>query len=140
MFKIKIFSIGKTKEAWLESAISEYLKRLQPIASIECLWCKSDAQLIEMAKKENCYICLDPKGPAMTSEAFSTLLTSTLEKGGSRLTFVIGGAEGLPKELKEHASLLSLSSMTFTHQLTRLVLIEQIYRAFEIAKGSNYHK
>lgn len=140
MFKIKILSVGKTKEAWLEEALNEYLKRLQPIASFEFIWAKNDKQLLELAEKESKIICLDAKGSLMSSEQFSAFIHDRLLKNGSRLTLVIGGAEGLPLELKDNPDLISLSPMTFTHQVTRLVLLEQIYRAFEIAKGSKYHK
>ena len=63
-----------------------------------------------------------------------------MERGGSRLSFIIGGAEGLPAEVRADATLVSLSRLTFTHQMARLVLAEQIYRATEIRKGSGYHK
>lgn len=140
MFKIKILSVGKTKEAWLDQALNEYLKRLQPIAAFEFVWAKSDKQLLELVAKEPHFICLDANGTLMTSEKFSSFLQDQLEKNGSRLTLVIGGAEGLPPSLKATAELISLSPMTLTHQVTRLILLEQIYRAFEIAKGSKYHK
>lgn len=140
MFKIKIFSVGKTKESWLEEAFNEYLMRLKPTLQIECLWVKDTPQLIEWALKESTLICLDPEGKLFTSEKFSSFLFHELEKGGSRLSLVIGGAEGLPEELKQRGTLISLSPLTFTHQITRLVLIEQIYRACEIKKGSKYHK
>lgn len=139
MLKIKLFSIGKTKEQWLEDAIDEYLRRLKPTASIEFFWAKNDEQLLQLVEKEPLFICLDPNGKMMTSEQFSSFLISKLEEGGSRLSFVIGGPDGLPPILKK-ASLFSLSPLTLTHQLTRLILLEQIYRAFEIAKGSPYHK
>jgi 23S rRNA (pseudouridine1915-N3)-methyltransferase len=140
MYKIKILSIGKTKEVWLEEALNEYLKRLQPVAAFEFNWAKNEKHLLELARKETCAICLDANGKLMTSEQFSLFIHDGLLKYGSRLTFVIGGAEGLPSELKKNRDLISLSPMTFTHQATRLVLLEQIYRAFEIAKGSKYHK
>ena len=140
MLKLKILSVGKTKEKWLEEAFNEYVKRLKPLVQIECLWAKDTAQLIEWAHKEASFLCLDPVGRQLTSEEFSAFLVQTWEKEGSRLTLIIGGAEGLPAELKQNRSLLSLSSLTFTHQLTRLILIEQVYRALEIQKGSRYHK
>jgi 23S rRNA (pseudouridine1915-N3)-methyltransferase len=150
MFKIKILSVGKTKEAWLEQALNEYIKRLQPIAAFEFVWAKNDKQLLELVGKEGYFICLDANGMLMSSEKFSGYLIDRLEKNGSRLTLVIGGAEGLPAELKAGngagagagagAELISLSPMTLTHQATRLILLEQIYRAFEIARGSKYHK
>lgn len=140
MIKLKILSVGKTKEKWLEEAFSEYVKRLKPLLQIECLWSKDNFQLIDWAHKEPSIICLDPAGRLFSSEDFSAFLSQEIEKGGSRLAFVIGGADGLPSQLKQNYPLISLSPMTFTHQMTRLVLIEQIYRALEIQKGSNYHK
>lgn len=142
MIKIKILSIGKTKETWLDQAINEYIKRLSPVAAFEFIWAKDDKQLLEFAGKESAgsVVCLDAAGSVMTSEQFSSFLISKLEQAGSRLTLIIGGSDGLPLQLKRSAPLISLSPMTFTHQITRLVLMEQIYRAFEIAKGSPYHK
>jgi 23S rRNA (pseudouridine1915-N3)-methyltransferase len=140
MLKLKILSIGKTKENWLEAALAEYTKRLKPVMSIEWIWAKDNSHLIELAKKEALVICLDPLGSQLTSEQFADFLEHSWQKGGSRLTFIIGGAEGLPLELKKNFTLISLSSLTFTHQMTRIVLLEQMYRAFEIQKGSHYHK
>jgi 23S rRNA (pseudouridine1915-N3)-methyltransferase len=140
MLKLKILSIGKTKEEWLEEGLKEYIKRLKPSLSLETVWAKNDAHLIELCQKEPIAIGLDPQGQLLTSEQFSAFLSQCWEKGGSRLTIVIGGAEGLPSILKQQLMLISLSPMTFTHQLTRLILVEQIYRALEIRKGSRYHK
>lgn len=140
MLKLKILLIGKTKESWLEQAIEEYTKRLKSLVSIEWVWAKNDVHLSELAKKEPLLICLDPQGRLLTSEQFSIFLMESWEKGGSRLAIAIGGPEGLPEDLKQHALLLSLSPLTFTHQLTRLILLEQIYRAIEIHKGTQYHK
>lgn len=140
MQKIKIISIGKTKEKWLQEAISEYTKRLSPYAQIESIWGKDDDHLLKLLINEKNIICLDPFGQEMNSEEFSQFLQASLLEGGSRLTFVIGGAEGLPLILRQKYPLLSLSKLTFTHQFARLLLIEQIYRAFEISKGTKYHK
>lgn len=140
MLKIKILSIGKTKEEWLDSALSEYLKRLSPVATIDFCLVKNDEQLSLLAAKEPFLVGLDPKGKAVSSEEFSSLLSQSLIRGGSKLSFVIGGAEGLPKDLKKRELLISFSKMTFTHQICRLILVEQIYRAFEMQKGSKYHK
>lgn len=139
MLKVKVLSIGKTKEKWLEEALQEYLKRLSPVLNIEFLLFKTNDQLETQASKENSIICLDPNGKMVSSEEFATILTSGLEKGGSKLTFVIGGPEGLPINLREK-TMLSFSKMTFTHQICRLILVEQIYRAMELQKGSKYHK
>lgn len=140
MLKLKIFSVGKTKEPWLEQALEEYLKRLKPVLTIDFVWAKNDDQLLSLVEKEPLVLCLDAEGSLMDSPQFASYLLSKFEEGGSRLAIVIGGAEGLPEKLKRNRSLISLSRLTFTHQIVRLVLLEQIYRAFEIAKGSQYHK
>ena len=140
MYHLRILSINKTKEQWLQEALDEFFKRMRSAAHFECIWAKNAAQLLSLAANEPYLVCLDSAGPLMSSEQFSSFLLSKLEEGGSHLAFLIGGPEGLPSELKDKYPLLSLSRLTFTHQLVRLILVEQIYRAFEIAKGSNYHK
>jgi 23S rRNA (pseudouridine1915-N3)-methyltransferase len=86
-------------------------------------------------------ILLDPNGRLYKSEQFSEFLFQKIEEGGSRVAFVIGGPEGLPQTItKSGYSLLSLSPMTFTHQMTRLLLLEQIYRGVQIREGRPYHK
>jgi len=140
MLKLKIITIGKTKDEWLDMALDEYLKRLKPSLSVEFFLAKTDDQLISLSEKEPLFICLDPKGKKMTSEIFAEYLHQKFVEGGARLSIVIGGSDGLPPQLKNHQHLISFSDLTMTHQLIRLVLIEQIYRAFEIQKGSKYHK
>ncbi len=141
VYQIKIFTIGKTKEQWLEEALEEYTQRLKSVLRIEWHLVKDDAQLLRLLEKEKSFIGLDPQGELLESVPFSKQLFRLLAEGGSRLSFVIGGSDGIPPPIKARAKkLLSLSPLTFTHQLTRLVLLEQIYRAFEIEKGSAYHK
>ena len=140
MYHIKILSVGKTKEQWLLDAIDEYAKRLRSTVSFTYQWAKNDHQLEELAAKEKNTILLDPKGSLHTSEQFSSFLVESLERGGSKLTFVIGGADGIPKSLLADGQKISLSPLTFTHQMSRLILVEQIYRALEIDKGSDYHR
>lgn len=89
-------------------------------------------------EKESQILCFDPLGDPLTSEHFAKALESNLQKGGSKLALVIGAADGLPSSLKKYP-LISLSKMIFTHQLTRLVVLEQIYRATQIWKNSPYH-
>lgn len=140
MSRIKIISVGKTKESWLDEAIAEYLKRLQPWAIIEFIWAKNDTQLLQLIQKETFCLCLDAAGRTFTSQEFSRFFQEKLVKGGSKITLVIGGPEGLPDELKEKHALISLSTMTFTHQIARLILVEQIYRAYTIFEKLPYHK
>ena len=140
MLKLKLFSIGKTKEQWLHEAIEEYVKRLSPVLKIEFIWVKTNDQLRELLDKENAVICLDANGKLFNSQQFSQFLQEQFIENKSRLSLVIGGAEGLPEDIKGRYRCISLSPMTMTHQIVRLVLMEQIYRAFEIAKGSQYHE
>ena len=141
MYRIKIFSIGKTKESWLLEALEEYEKRLKSIIDIEWIFAKNYEQLKSLLSKESAFIALTPEAKQFSSEQFSHQVYSWLELFGSRLTFVIGGAEGLEEDLiKKSFDTISFSKMTFTHQMTRLVLLEQMYRATEIRKGSGYHK
>jgi 23S rRNA (pseudouridine1915-N3)-methyltransferase len=130
MMRIKIISPGKNKEPWLIEALSEYEKRLTRVAKIEWIFPKKLTLI-----NEN-YSLLDVKGKYLSSEDFSSFLMSKPSH-----IFVIGGPMGPPKNITDNAtSKFSLSPLTFTHQLVRLVLVEQIYRGFEIFKGSAYHK
>ena len=128
----------KREIAQLKTATQE-----KGVAAFDFVWTKDDQQLLTLVQKEPCIVCLDPQGKTFGSEEFSDFFDSQCIKGGSRLAFVTGGAAGLPLELKSSSissPLFSLSRLTFTHQITRLVLIEQIYRALEIKRGSPYHK
>lgn len=140
MIKIKIISPGKIREKWLTEAIQEYVKRLTPVAQIEFIFPKDDKEFAKCLLAEKALICLDPGGKMFSSEEFSTFLFKQAEHMGASLVFAIGGAEGYPKGIPLNHFKLSFSPMTFTHQMTRLLLIEQIFRAFEIDKGSKYHK
>ena len=141
MFIIKILCVGRVKETWLEEAMAEYVRRLSPVAKIETVWVGEDVQLLRLVAKERQIICLDPQGQQLDSLAFASLIQAKLIEGGSRLTFVIGGPDGLPHDLRAGPwTRVSLSSLTFTHQLARLILAEQLYRSFEILRGSPYHR
>lgn len=141
MYHVKIISVGKTKESWLNEALKEYEKRLSSHLKFSWVFTKDDASLESLLAKEPIFIALTLGAKEPTSEEFAKDLYFWLEKFGCKLTFVIGGAEGLSKEIENKAfTTLSLSKMTFTHQMARLLLVEQIYRSHEITRGSNYHK
>ena len=137
---IKIVSVGKTKEQWLSDAINEYTKRLKNTLSIEFAFAKDNEQLLSMLKKESNITLFEVEGERVSSEKFSEYIYQHFDHGKSNITFVIGGAEGIPLSIKKQYPTLSISSMTFTHQMCRLIVVEQIYRAREIRKGSQYHK
>lgn len=140
MKKILILGVGKNKETWLEAGLEDYRKRLKGKISIEERWVKDDAALRQGLQKERLVLCLSPEGKLLNSEEFSSLMQEKFLEGGSRLCFAIGGADGLPSDIRKAYQKISLSPLTFTHQITRLVLYEQIYRADQIASGSPYHR
>ncbi len=136
MFKVKVFTVGRSKEGCLSSAIQEYEKRLTGHLCLEWHFAKTNAQLLQWSLVEPA-IVLDPQGTLLTSEEWAAKMPQL----GLRLRFIIGGADGLPIEIKQKARFLwSLSPLTFTHEMTRLILVEQLYRAIEIGRSSRYHK
>ena len=157
--KIKIYAIGKIKEQYLKDGISEYLKRISPYASIEIVEVQDskvkdnpNSSDIKKAKDEegervlklikNDYLVgLDMNKKEYLSEEFAEFINNKIVEGGSSISFVIGGSYGLSDALKVRCnSSISLSKMTFLHQMTRLILLEQIYRAFKILNNETYHK
>lgn len=153
--QVTIRLVGRKGDKWIEEGVDMYQKRLKSAnLDLETVWYKTDDALIQSVigdyQKQRPVILLDPNGKIpSSSEEFATNLYQWLEQGGSRTTFVIGGAQGLPPDLRLSRpspplsvtpQLLSLSHLTFPHQLARLLLVEQIYRASEIRKGSEYHK
>ena len=157
---IRIYAIGKIKETYLNLGINEYLTRLKPYCNveikevmdesvkdnpnaseIELVKNKEAEKVLKLIKSGEYLIGLDMNKKEMISEDFATYLDKKLEVSGSNLSFIIGGSYGLGDELKKRCNdSISLSKMTFLHQMTRLILLEQIYRAFKINAGERYHK
>ncbi|EME26055.1 uncharacterized protein Gasu_63000 [Galdieria sulphuraria] len=119
--------------------MEEYILRLRPFITVDLLWTRDNQHLSQLvSRQKGCLYCLDSSGSVINSIEFKKLLYDSFEKG--KVNFVIGGSLGLPETLKRRGKLISLSSLTFTHQMTRLILVEQIYRATQIHKGTAYHK
>ncbi|HEU63817.1 MAG: Ribosomal RNA large subunit methyltransferase H [Candidatus Anoxychlamydiales bacterium] len=138
---IKIFTIHKTKEKWLKMALAEYEKRLTKDIKFDWHISKDEKDLEKKVLKENFYICLDEKAKILTSIDFSKKIFNFFENHKSKISFVIGSDIGLSKKIKTKANYaISLSKLTFTHQMVRLILLEQLYRAFQISKNTKYHK
>ena len=138
MYKINLYSVGKNKEAWLGEALGLYQKRMQKQVQLQFHWFKSSNLLLKALQKEKSVLCFDPKGDSLTSEEFALALEKGLTSGGAQISLVIGEAAGLTPELKKYP-LISFSKMIFTHQLSRLIITEQIYRAVQIWNNSPYH-
>ncbi len=157
MFQIKITVVGKTLASWWQSAEGEYLKRLSHYAKIKQVFVKEEkmaehktlpqiqaieAQRIEDSLDSNEYrVALVKEGRQLSSEELARWLEKLANQGISRINFIIGGPLGLPESfVKQCDYQLSLSKMTFTHEMSRVVLLEQLYRGFSIFKNENYHK
>ena len=139
--RYKIIAIGKIKKFWIQEGIEIYLKRLPGLEVIEIkdnTQIKEENTIKEIIKKNETLVTLNENGQSFTSKQLATKL---LNSNNQNITFVIGGASGLSSSLNSSASWqLSLSPLTFPHEIARLLLIEQIYRAKTIAQGSPYHK
>lgn len=157
--KIKIYAIGKIKDFY-KAGCDEYLKRLSSYAKVEVAEVKDESasdkpseaeiikikniegdRVIKLLKANEYLIGLDLNKKEMDSVEFSKYLMNKIETNGSSVSFVIGGSYGLSDALKARVNdSISFSKMTFLHQLSRLILLEQIYRAFKIINNENYHK
>ena len=140
--KIKIIAVGKVKYSWIQAGIQEYGKRIPGLNLQEIKDSNRRTELSEITpylKTHDRLIVLTERGKLQTSQDFSQfLITETLNHS---LVFVIGSSDGITPELERSAHIrLALSTMTFTHDLARLLLVEQIYRGISIATNANYHK
>ena len=153
--RLVVLSPGKVRESWLKSGIDEYARRLGRYCQV-CLQTVDDApdswppvkalaeegrQLLAKIRPQAWVVALDLSGRQPDSLEMARLLPAWLAAGGSEIVFVIGGSRGLAPEVLDRAQeRLCLSRMTFTHQMARLVLLEQCYRAMRIVAGEPYHK
>lgn len=160
MLKIKILAVGKMKEQYLKEGIKEYMKRLGGYISLainevedepcpekasaaeqEKIKQKEGERLLKGVSSQDYIILLDLQGKELSSPDLAVLLEERSLAGQSSLTFIIGGSLGIAEAVRQRANFRwSISKLTFPHQLIRLVLLEQIYRACKINKKEPYHK
>ncbi|MCQ2409096.1 MAG: 23S rRNA (pseudouridine(1915)-N(3))-methyltransferase RlmH [Clostridia bacterium] len=151
--KINIVAVGKIKESYYTDAVNEYSKRISRFADFRVIEVAEAPQnksideqkVIEshnLAEKAQGYIiALDPQGKKISSEGMADLIKSKCVEGKSEFSFLIGGSHGLSDEIKKTADLkISFSDLTFPHQLFRVMLSEQLYRALTIINNVPYHK
>lgn len=159
MLNISIICVGKLKETYLKDALSEYSKRLQKYCNLTITELQDEKlpnklnksimqeiknrecnKIIQSIKKDSYIFCLDLKGKEFSSEEFSKKLEDIALNEKSHITFIIGGTLGLNEYIIKMANeKICLSKMTFPHQLIRIFLLEQLFRAFKISKGETYH-
>ena len=154
---IKIIAVGKIKEKFTKDAIEEYKKRLGAYCSLAL--CEIPAQdikdenlalrymelegekILQAVKPDSYVITLEIEGKMLSSEGFAQKIKELSYEGHNEIVFIIGGANGLSRSVRDRADFkLSFSKMTFTHQFIRVLLYEQIYRAFKIINNENYHR
>lgn len=155
--KIKIIALGKIKENFLKDGISEFSKRLTPYTSFDIVELQpieikdenlvsrvleqEGEKILSLIKPSDYVITLEINGKQLSSEELAQKISDITNDGVSELVFVIGSSCGLSSVVSDRANFkLSLSKMTFLHQFTRLILTEQIYRAFKILNNETYHK
>ena len=150
--KIRVLWVGKSRDAWVKEAIAEYAGRIKHYAPIEIVEVRDEkgAEAEEMRRREcerlekqippgATVVLLDERGEQLTSPALATYVGKQRDGGVGEMVFVIGGAYGFSEEFRRRGRLLALSKMTFTHQMVRVFLLEQIYRAFTILNNEPYH-
>ena len=131
--RLSINAIGKIKKDWIREGINQYKKRMPGLIINE-----SKSFNIDNIKVNNIVICLTEEGKSFSSLELNSLLLNFKDK---KIIFLIGDADGIPQNIKDKSHLLlSLSSLTFPHELARLILLEQIYRAISISNNSPYHR
>ena len=157
MIKVKLILVGKTKETWIKEGIRHYQKLLGKYAEVQIIEIKEEKitrskdersilnaegqRISKYLKKDTLCIALDVRGDKPTSEQFADLLEKSLNRGHNSFTFLLGGALGVSERILRACPVkLSLSRMTFTHELSRVIILEQVYRAFSILAGTKYHK
>jgi len=151
--KIQLLGIGKVREQHYKEGIQFYLKRLGPYCSVESREVSKEKsgsetdleQAYDALRKQHTSaevrVALDQRGESMTSEDFAVWMQKVTNRGVRRVSFLLGGPHGLPgSAIRDSSEVLCMSSMTLPHQMARLLLLEQIYRAFTIIRGEPYHK
>lgn len=147
MLTITIFAVGKLKEQFWKDACAEYFKRLGAYAKVKVREIPDSTKereaeaLLAALPTQDPIILLDIRGKEVSSESLSAKIENYALDGTSHLAFVIGGSDGVTKEIQEKATeRISFGPITLPHNLARVVLLEQIYRAFKIARNEPYHK
>jgi 23S rRNA (pseudouridine1915-N3)-methyltransferase len=143
--KLKVVWISKTKEPAIQALTDEYVKRLSHYADVEAVQMKDESAMLKLCARDarptrHALVLLDGRGKQLSSEELANFLREHQERNPLPLLFAIGPPDGFTDEAREAAGLvLSLSKMTLPHELARIVMLEQLYRAFTILKGHPYH-
>lgn len=155
--KIKTIFVGKLQDRYLKEGIDTYRDRISRYVPIELAEVEDEAvtakadharvklkeaeKILKRVSPDSILVALDERGKGFSSEGLAGFIKKSMDSGAKEISFVVGGSLGLGEKVRERSDLvLSLSQMTFTHQMVRIILLEQIYRAFTIIRGEPYHK
>lgn len=155
--KIKTIFVGKLQDRYLKEGIDTYRDRISRYAQFESIEVEDEAvtakadqgkikgkeaeRILKRVSPDSLLVALDERGKGLSSEGLAGFIKKAMDSGTKEISFVVGGSLGLGENIRERADLvLSLSPMTFTHQMVRVIVLEQIYRAFTIIRGEPYHK
>jgi 23S rRNA (pseudouridine1915-N3)-methyltransferase len=139
--KILILPIGRIRSKPVAVLAADYAERLSHYATLHVIPCRDEREALSNVKAGDFVVLLDSGGSEQSSEELAKFISGHRMRGTKRLVFFIGGPEGIKKEVRARADhSLSLSRMTFPHELAQAILLEQLYRAHSIIKGEPYHK
>lgn len=139
--KIIVLPIGKIRSKPVSAIAADYAERLSHYATLHVIPCRDEREALSNVKSGDFVILLDASGSERSSDELAEFISGHQMRGTKRLLFFIGGPEGVKKEARARADhSLSLSRMTFPHELAQALLLEQLYRAYTILKGEPYHK
>lgn len=150
--KLRVLWVGKSRDAWVKEALSDYSGRIRRYAPLELSEVRDEkgAEAEEMRRREcermekqipsgSVLVLLDERGEQLDSPGLATFIGKQRDAGVGEMVFAIGGAYGFSEEFRRRGKMLSLSRLTFTHQMVRVFLLEQLYRAFTILNNEPYH-
>lgn len=143
--KLALVAVGKLKEAWVQEGCAEYAKRVRGKLPLDLVEVKDDAELVRKIPPKDYgrykLWALDERGKELSSEELAASLKQAMNGGEQGIALVIGGADGLPRDLVARANFTwSLGRLTLPHRLARLIVLEQLYRALSILRGEPYHR
>lgn len=139
--RLRVVAVGKVRETHLRQAIDDYLERTRKYLPTDEIELSEPASISRALPERFAIVALDPAGKSLDSRAFAAWIGERMNRGDKGVAFVIGGPDGLPKDLLQRATLrLSMSAMTMPHRLARLFLAEQLYRAMTILRGEPYSR
>jgi 23S rRNA (pseudouridine1915-N3)-methyltransferase len=139
--KLTILAVGKLREPWVQAGCDEYARRMRGKLPLDIIEAKDDADLVKKLPARYQLWALDERGKQLSSDELAQSLGRHMNAGEQGIAFLIGGADGLPRDLVQRVNFVwSLGRLTLPHRLARLIVLEQLYRGLSILRGEPYHR